>query len=173
MDNMFLIAAAFVSGAMLVWPMVRRGSGGVSVTTLEATQLINRQDALVVDVREQAEYAQAHILNSRLLPLSQIEARMADVAARRRAALPAEPSAGSFFRNPPGENAGKLLEACGLKGYTVGGAQVSPKHANFVVNLGGATASDIDAVIRHAQAEVHRQFGLTLEREVQYAGVWT
>ncbi len=79
MDNIFLIAVAFVSGAMLVWPMVRRGAGGPSVTTLEATQLINRQDALVVDVREQAEYAQSHILNSRLLPLSQLEARMGDI----------------------------------------------------------------------------------------------
>ncbi|MCX7142286.1 MAG: rhodanese-like domain-containing protein [Proteobacteria bacterium] len=79
MDNIFLIAVAFVSGAMLVWPMVRRGAGGPSVSTLEATQLINRQDALVVDVREQAEYAQSHILNSRLLPLSQIEARMGDI----------------------------------------------------------------------------------------------
>jgi len=79
MDNIFLIAVAFVSGAMLVWPMVRRGSGGPSVNTLEATQLINRQDALVLDVREQAEYAQSHILNSRLLPLSQIEARVGDI----------------------------------------------------------------------------------------------
>ena len=78
MDNVFLIAVAFVSGAMLVWPLVRRG-GGASVTTLEATQLINRQDALVVDVREQAEYAQAHILNSRGLPLSQFEARIGDL----------------------------------------------------------------------------------------------
>jgi rhodanese-related sulfurtransferase len=79
MDNIFLIAVAFVSGAMLVWPMVRRGAGGPAVNTLEATQLINRQDALVVDVREQAEYAQSHILNSRLLPLSQIEARVGDI----------------------------------------------------------------------------------------------
>lgn len=78
-DNIFLIAVAFVSGAMLVWPMVRRGAGGPSVNTLEATQLINRQDALVVDVREQAEYAQSHILNARLLPLSQLEARLADI----------------------------------------------------------------------------------------------
>lgn len=78
-DNIFLIAVAFVSGAMLVWPMVRRGAGGPSVNTLEATQLINRQDALVVDVREQAEFAQSHILNARLLPLSQIEARVADI----------------------------------------------------------------------------------------------
>ncbi len=79
MDNIFLIAVAFVSGAMLVWPMVRRGAGGPSVNTLEATQLINRQDALVVDVREQAEYAQSHILNARLLSLSQLEARLGDI----------------------------------------------------------------------------------------------
>ena len=78
-DNIFLIAVALVSGAMLVWPLLRRGAGGHSVNTLEATQLINRQDALVLDVREQAEYAQAHILNSRGLPLSQIEARIGDI----------------------------------------------------------------------------------------------
>ena len=79
MENIFLIAVAFVSGAMLVWPLVRRGGGGPSVSTLEATQLINRQDALVLDVREQAEYAQSHILNSRGLPLSQLEARLGDI----------------------------------------------------------------------------------------------
>ena len=77
-DNFFLIAVAFVSGFMLIWPLARRGAGGPSVDTLEATQLINRQDALVLDVREQAEYAQAHILNARALPLSQIEARIGD-----------------------------------------------------------------------------------------------
>lgn len=79
MDNIFLIAVACVSGAMLVWPLLRRGAGGPSVNTLEATQMINHQDALVLDVREQAEYAQAHILNSRGLPLSQLEARVGDI----------------------------------------------------------------------------------------------
>ena len=79
LDNIFLIAVAFVSGAMLVWPLVRRGAGGPSVNTLEATQMINRQDALVLDVREQAEFAQSHILNARGLPLSQIEARFGDI----------------------------------------------------------------------------------------------
>lgn len=79
MDNIFLIAVAFVSGAMLMWPLLRRGGGGPSVNTLEATQMINRQDALVLDVREQAEFAQAHILNSRALPLSQLEARVGDI----------------------------------------------------------------------------------------------
>ncbi|MBE0619982.1 MAG: rhodanese-like domain-containing protein [Burkholderiales bacterium] len=79
MDNIFLVAVAIVSGAMLVWPLLRRGAGGPSVNTLEATQMINRQDALVLDVREQAEYAQAHILNARGLPLSQLEARVGDI----------------------------------------------------------------------------------------------
>jgi rhodanese-related sulfurtransferase len=80
LDNIFLIAVAFVSGAMLVWPLVRRGTGGPSVNTLQATQMINRQDALVLDVREQAEFAQSHILNARGLPLSQIETRIGDIA---------------------------------------------------------------------------------------------
>jgi rhodanese-related sulfurtransferase len=78
-DNIFFIALACVSGAMLVWPTLRRGAGGPSVNTLEATQLINRQDALMLDVREQAEFAQAHILNARALPLSQLGARIGDI----------------------------------------------------------------------------------------------
>lgn len=79
MDNIFLVAIAVVSGTMLILPLLRRGAGGPSVNTLEATQLINREDALVLDVREQAEYAQSHILNSRGLPLSQLEARIGDI----------------------------------------------------------------------------------------------
>jgi rhodanese-related sulfurtransferase len=79
MDNIFLVAIAFVSGAMLILPLLRRGAGGASVNTLEATQMINRQDALMLDVREQAEYAQSHILNARALPLSQLEARIGDI----------------------------------------------------------------------------------------------
>ena len=79
MDNIFLVAIALLSGSMLVWPLLRRGAGGPSVTTLEATQMINRQDAVMLDVREQAEYAQAHILNARGLPLSQLEARIGDI----------------------------------------------------------------------------------------------
>ncbi len=79
MDNIFLVAIALASGSMLIWPLLRRGGGGPSVNTLEATQLINREDALVLDVREQAEFAQSHILNSRGLPLSQLEARVRDI----------------------------------------------------------------------------------------------
>jgi rhodanese-related sulfurtransferase len=78
-DNILLIVIALASGTMLIWPLLRRGGGGPAVNTLEATQMINRQDALVLDVREQAEYAQAHILNSRGLPMSQLEARAGDL----------------------------------------------------------------------------------------------
>jgi rhodanese-related sulfurtransferase len=74
-DNLLLFAIAFVSGAMLLWPLIRRGTGGPWASTLEATQMINRQDALVIDVREDAEYAKGHIVGARHIPLGQIEAR--------------------------------------------------------------------------------------------------
>jgi rhodanese-related sulfurtransferase len=73
-DNIFLIAIAFVSGAMLVWPMVRRGGGG-TVNTLQATMMINKEDALVLDVREPAEYNAGHILNARNIPLGELDKR--------------------------------------------------------------------------------------------------
>jgi rhodanese-related sulfurtransferase len=79
-DNIFLIAIAFVSGAMLVWPLVRRGAGGATVNTLQATMMINREDALVLDVREPAEFAAGHILNARNIPLGELEKRADELA---------------------------------------------------------------------------------------------
>lgn len=81
-----------------------------------------------------------------------------------------QPNAGSVFRNPPGEYAARLIEACGLKGHVIGGAMISPKHANFIVNCGGACAADIEALIDLAQAAVKQKFGVELEREVQIIG---
>jgi rhodanese-related sulfurtransferase len=78
-NNIFLILIAFVSGAMLVWPLVRRGTGGPWVSTLEATQLMNRSDALVVDVRDAAEYAKGHILGAKSVPLAEIERRAGEL----------------------------------------------------------------------------------------------
>lgn len=80
------------------------------------------------------------------------------------------PSCGSVFRNPPGHKAGALIEKAGLKGYQVGAAQVSLKHANFIVNLGRATASDVRAVMDHVQTTVQTQFGVKLETEVRFLG---
>ena len=74
-DNLLLFAVAFISGAMLLWPLIRRGTGGPWASTLEATQMINRQDALVIDVREDAEYGKGHIVGARHIPLAQLEAR--------------------------------------------------------------------------------------------------
>jgi rhodanese-related sulfurtransferase len=79
LENIWLIVVALVSGGMLLWPVLRRGVGGASVDTLEATQLINRQDAVVVDVRETAEYGKNHILNARNIPLSQFESRCGEI----------------------------------------------------------------------------------------------
>jgi rhodanese-related sulfurtransferase len=78
-DNIFLVAVAFVSGAMLVWPAVRRGASGASISTLQATLLINQQNALVLDVREAAEYEKGHMLNARNIPLGELEARAAEI----------------------------------------------------------------------------------------------
>lgn len=81
------------------------------------------------------------------------------------------PSCGSTFKNPPGEfSAGALIEKSGLKGYRVGGAQVSTKHANFIVNVGDAAARDVRAIIAHVQAEVQKQFGVELKTEVKFLG---
>ena len=78
-NNIMLIAVAFVSGAMLLWPYLRRGTGGPWVGTLEATQLINREDALVLDVRDTAEYAGGHVLGAKNIPLASIEARAGEI----------------------------------------------------------------------------------------------
>lgn len=88
---------------------------------------------------------------------------------RRSLKQPAkQPSAGSFFRNPPGDAAGRLIEASGLKGMTVGGAMVSPVHANFLVNCGGATAADVVALMRMVQEKVRKDSGHVLEPEVHF-----
>lgn len=79
-DNIFLIAVAFVSGAMLVWPMVRRGAGGANVNTLQATMMINKEDALILDVREPAEFNAGHILNARNIPLGELDKRAGELS---------------------------------------------------------------------------------------------
>ena len=82
------------------------------------------------------------------------------------------PNAGSVFRNPPGDHAARLIEAAGLKGTRIGGAQVSEKHSNFIVNPeGSASASAIEMLIGRVQAEVREKFGISLQREVRIVGV--
>ncbi len=99
------------------------------------------------------------------------ERRIKALLARRLATQPLNlPNAGSTFRNPPGDHAARLIEVCGLKGWRVGDAQVSGKHANFIVNLGEATAADIERLIDHVHATVLREQGVDLQREVKIIG---
>lgn len=100
-----------------------------------------------------------------------IAEKMADFSNRRITKQPLElPSAGSMFKRPPGYFAGTLIDQTGLKGYTVGGAQVSTKHAGFVVNIGGATAADVLQLISDVQAKVFAAHGVHLETEVLVLG---
>jgi UDP-N-acetylmuramate dehydrogenase len=88
----------------------------------------------------------------------------------RKTTQPPGASLGSIFKNPDGDYAGRLIEAAGLKGYTIGGAQVSPVHANFFINTGGATAGDYYALIRHVGEVVRQTSGIELEIEVELVG---
>lgn len=90
---------------------------------------------------------------------------------RRRITQPLQqPSAGSVFRNPPGDYSARLIESAGLKGYRIGGAEISTQHANFIVNVGQSTADDVLTLISHVQQEVLKQFGVQLQPEVYLMG---
>jgi len=92
--------------------------------------------------------------------------------ARRRTSQPVEPSAGSIFRNPPGDHAGRLVEAAGLKGQRIGGAQISPRHANFIVNVEHARAADVRALLDLMRRRVLEDVGVELIPEILFMGEW-
>lgn len=134
-------------------PFAYRRSGLVGQVVLEATVRLRPEDPAIIE----AELAELFTWRSEGTPFNQ-------------------PCCGSVFQNPGGASwrreggprtAGQLIEAAGLKGYRLGGAEISPKHANYFVNTGGATAADVRALIAHAQAEVWARFGAALETEVK------
>jgi len=110
-DNILLIAVAFVSGAMLLWPYVRRATGGPSVSPSQATQLINREDALVIDVREPGEYGAGHILGAKNLPLSRVDSGGAELAPKRK-------DRPLILYCDTGNRSGKAAAALKAQGYT-------------------------------------------------------
>jgi UDP-N-acetylmuramate dehydrogenase len=104
---------------------------------------------------------------------AEVVRRIKEIANDRMSKQPlAQPNTGSIFRNPPGDHAGRLIEAAGLKGATEGGAMVSTKHANFIVNIGDATAADVKTLIERCQREVKEKFGVELVPEVEMVGEW-
>ena len=100
-----------------------------------------------------------------------IKAKMDELIRKRRAAQPLEmPSAGSVFKRPEGYFTGKLIDECGLRGYSIGGAQISEKHSGFIVNTGTATSKDVLELISYIQKTVCDKFGVTLTPEIRYVG---
>ncbi len=133
-------------------------------------------DELELGYRKSAYSNSDYVITKLVLKLkkadySDIKALMDENLGKRKAKQPLEyPSAGSTFKRPEGYFAGALIEQCSLKGFTVGGAQVSEKHAGFVINKGGATSSDIKKLIKHIQKVVYDEKGVMLEPEVKFLG---
>lgn len=130
-------------------------------------------DALELSYRKSAYSSNGFVITGLYLKLKkgnreEIKAKMEELIQRRRDKQPLEyPSAGSTFKRPPGYFAGVLIEECGLKGKSVGGAQVSEKHAGFVINKGGATCDDILKLCKICSDEVYKQKGVRLEMEIR------
>src|SRR5207253_5936562 len=105
-------------------------------------------------------------------PTAEIKAEVGELLAQRKATQPTNKRTfGSVFKNPGAEHgAGWMLEQCGLKGHRIGGAVISPRHANFIENAGDATSADALAVMVEARARVHERFGVELEHEVRFLG---
>ncbi|MCW2278858.1 UDP-N-acetylmuramate dehydrogenase [Heliophilum fasciatum] len=165
--------------------MMNAGAHGAAVgERVLAVELVNEHGAIETVAAEELQFTYRHsrlqkrrcIVTEVQLQLTDgvvadMEAAMAKALARRRATQPLEwPNAGSVFLNPPGDSAGRLIEAAGLKGYRIGGAEVSNRHANFIVNAGGATATDVLALIALIQQRVLAASGVELCTEIQLVG---
>ena len=155
--------------------------GGEFKDVAVSLQCVNPEGEIVTVTAEEADWSYRHsmmndagyVILSATLELregdpAEIEALMADLKQKREDKQPLDmPSAGSTFKRPEGYFAGKLIQDAGLRGYSVGGAQVSEKHTGFVVNRGGATAADVMQLIADVQKRVHDEFGVMLEPEVR------
>jgi UDP-N-acetylmuramate dehydrogenase len=147
-------ATVLVDGAVKVWEPAQLEHG------YRNSALQRRRDVVVLGATFRLVTADA----------SAALAQIKEFRAHRQETQPTDPGAGSIFRNPPGSSAGTLIDRTGLKGTRRGGAVISPKHANFTVNLGGATAADVRALIDLARETVFREYGILLHPEVEHIG---
>jgi UDP-N-acetylmuramate dehydrogenase len=142
-------------------------AGGAAWRTKAELELAYRQSAL-----EPGQVVAAVEFGLEPRPAEEIRATIADLQARRKETQPTNKRTfGSVFKNPDHElGAGRMIEACGLKGHQIGGALISPRHANFIENAGGATAQNAVALMAEARRRAREQFGVELEREVELLG---
>jgi UDP-N-acetylmuramate dehydrogenase len=163
------------TAANLAWVMVYRPGSGPEVWTRAELRYAYRSSALkqqLLDGGAAAPVVLAAAFDMASGDPEEMAGRADDYLARRRATQPVEPSAGSIFRNPPGEYAGRLVETVGLKGHRIGGAQVSPRHANFIINAGEATAADVVALLNLMRRRVYEASGHALIPEILFLGDW-
>ncbi|MBU3903307.1 MAG: UDP-N-acetylmuramate dehydrogenase [Gammaproteobacteria bacterium] len=159
--------------------------GGETWSAVQRVQVLTRSGVLVERTPQEYDIGYRHVTlkqqNEEFFVAAWLkfgegdaEAAKRDIKAlmeKRSASQPLQmPNAGSVFRNPQGEHAAKLIEGCGLKGKSIGGAQVSEKHANFIVNTGGASAADIENLIGEVQVTVLQKTGINLHPEVKIVG---
>jgi len=150
---------------------VLRDDGSVDDLPLSALDLSYRDSALKRASPRPVVVEATFVLKPS--PAAEALARIDEIRHWRREHQPTEMSAGSTFTNPPGEFAGRLIERAGLKGRAIGGAAISTRHANFIVNQGGASAEDVASLICLARSEVERRFGIALVPEVEFLGDWS
>jgi len=144
--------------------------GEVKSGLLSAECAFGYRDSVFKTVRDGWAIVSARFRTTSASP-KVVRARLLEVQTHRRSTQPIEQrSLGSTFKNPPGEAAGRLIDACGLKGTRIGGAQISAKHANFIVNMGGATADDVLALMAEMRHRVFERFGIELEPEIRVIG---
>lgn len=182
-----LLGVEFLGGVPgTVGGAVRMNAGTVAgevAESLEAVELTSARGSRWVGAADLGlGYRHSQLPSDSLVTAARFDVRDADadmrerldkVLAYRKATQPLQsPSCGSVFANPPGDHAGRLIEAAGLKGHAIGGAQISEQHANWIINRGGATAADVRGLIALCQATVSAQFGVALRHEVQLLGDW-
>lgn len=151
-----------------------RPDGTRAHVAAQALALAYRDSSLKHEPRDASSLVLAATFGLRPAAQSDIDARAAEIKQWRREHQPlTQPSAGSIFRNPAGDSAGRLIDQAGLKGVTVGGAAISTRHANFIVNSGRGSAADVRRLAERARAEVRARFGVDLVFEVEFAGDWS
>jgi UDP-N-acetylmuramate dehydrogenase len=158
--------------------------GGETWTIVKSVEMINRSGEVIerlpsefaISYRSVKGLADEWFLAAQLRLVSgdtsESQEKIRGLLEKRNLSQPTnQPSCGSVFKNPPGDYAARLIELSGLKGYTIGGACVSEKHANFIVNTGTATAADIETLMEYVQAQVQAKYGICLQAEVCKVGV--